>query len=120
MAITSETLPEQDALSELLDSTQILVDSLQTSKLDVAGDMLRRRGRAIRAVEGQIAAGAVDSDIGEKLRAIHELGENVRLPFAARRENLRDKLRELGQTRKVQASLAPFRAKEKGDLDVSA
>ena len=116
MTTTSGPAP----VDELLAATQELVEVLGQGGLAAAAEPLKRRGRAMRAVEQQISERGLDSETRKQLAEIHEFGERARISFTSVRENVRLKLRELGEARKRQASFRPFREQAGGDIDVSA
>lgn len=94
-------------IRDLLALTRSVVGAAQRLELDPLRAFVDERGRLLRRLSPN-GARLSESDLDD-LRTIAELGDQARLPLAAKRENLRREISELHKSRQARESLKPFR-----------
>ncbi len=107
---------EAQQLRDLLALTRSVLGSAQRLELDPLRAFVDERGRLLRRLHRDRAR-LTNRDL-EVLRTVAELGDQARLPLAAKRENLRREISELRKSRQARESLKPFRETRGLRLDV--
>ena len=106
-------------VDDLLSHTESLVHAAETSPTLSPDLLLEERARVARALGEEAARNPLtQGQLGKLQRAI-DLGGKIRFPIAARRENLRNQLQELRESRKVLGALKPYRRTKGRRLNVT-
>ncbi len=106
-------------VDDLLSHTESLVQAAETSP-EVSPDfLLEERARVARALEEEVARSPLTAGQLERLRQAIDLGEKIRFPIAARRENLRNQLQELRESKTVLGAMKPYRQTKGRRLNVT-
>ena len=116
----TESASSLDVLvDDLLSHTESLVQAAETSPELSPYLLLEERGRVARALGQEAALNPLTPEQLRKLQRAIELGGKIRFPIAARRENLRNQLQELRESRKVLGALKPYRRTKGRRLNVT-
>ena len=116
----TESASSLDVLvDDLLSHTESLLQAGETSPELAADLLLEERGRVARALGQEAALNPLTPEQLRKLRRAMDLGGKIRFPIAARRENLRNQLQELRESRKVLGALKPYRQTKGRRLNVT-
>ena len=117
--MTESTSPLDVLVDDLGSLTESLVHVAETSPGLSPDFLLEERARVARALEEEATDSPLTPGQLERLRQAIELGEKIRFPIAARRENLRNQLHELRESRKVLGALKPYRQTKGRRLNVT-
>ncbi len=116
----TESASSLDVLvDDLLSYTESLVQAAEASPELSPDLLLEERGRVARALSQEAALNPLTPEQLWKLRRAMDFGGKIRFPIAARRENLRNQLRELRESRKILGALKPYHQTKGRRLNVT-
>ncbi len=117
--MTGSTSSLDVLVDDLGSLTESLVHVAETSPALSPDFLLEERARVARALEEEVARSPLTAGQLERLRQAIDLGEKIRFPIAARRENLRNQLQELRESKTVLGALKPYRRMNGRRLNVT-
>ena len=107
-----------DLLDQLLAFSETLADGACSGASDTLQAVLNERASLVHGLAAMGKTSALTTSQAARLRRALDLGEQARFPVAAKRENLRARLRDLRQSRHSRQALKPFRSTTGGRLNI--
>ena len=107
-----------DLLDQLLAFSETLADGTPGGASDTFQAVLSERASLVHRLVDLGKISALTTSQAARLRRALDLGKQARFPVAAKRENLRARLRDLRQSRHSRQPLKPFRSTTGGRLNI--